>query len=344
MRPAIVNPADLPYWDDLVLATKDYSFFHCADWAQVLCATYNYKPAYFMLHDRGKLPALIPVMDVDSLLTGRRGVSLCFTDYCEPLVEDQETFDFLLGRIIEHGRKSGWEHLEFRGGRQFLSNAPAYAAYMGHSLALSANEHDLLSSFRDSTRRNIRKAREKGVSTKICKDFASVKEFYRLHCMTRKRHGLPPQPFHFFRNVYDCVIARNRGFVVLAAHGGRNVSGAVYFHFGTKALYKYGASDETHQHLRANNLVMWEAIRWYATNGFSTFCFGRTDHDNKGLQQFKNGWGTTGKEIFYYRFDLRKEKFVSDDTGHQVQHLRYFRSLPNPVLKTIGQLLYRHMG
>jgi len=40
---------------------------------------------------------------------------------------------------------------------------------------------------------------------------------------------------------------------------GRNsVAGAIFFHSGGQAIYKFGASDETFQHFRGNNLVMWE--------------------------------------------------------------------------------------
>jgi len=49
--------------------------------------------------------------------------------------------------------------------------------------------------------------------------------------------------------------------VVLASFDQENVAGAIYFHLGEKAVFKYGASDKKFQHLRANNLVMWEAIK-----------------------------------------------------------------------------------
>ena len=38
-------------------------------------------------------------------------------------------------------------------------------------------------------------------------------------------------------------------------------------------IYKYGASDERHQNLRANNRVMWEAIRRHAADGFAILDF-----------------------------------------------------------------------
>jgi lipid II:glycine glycyltransferase (peptidoglycan interpeptide bridge formation enzyme) len=107
--------------------------------------------------------------------------------------------------------------------------------------------------------------------------------------MTRKEHGLPPQPFHFFKKIHDHIISKNLGVVVLASFDRENVAGAIYFHIGEKAVFKYGASDKKFQHLRANNLVMWEAIKWYSQNGYRSLCFGRTEPENQGLLQFKSG-------------------------------------------------------
>ena len=45
---------------------------------------------------------------------------------------------------------------------------------------------------------NIKKALKEGVEVQLHNSFESVKSFFKLNCMTRKRHGLPPQPFKFF--------------------------------------------------------------------------------------------------------------------------------------------------
>ena len=48
-----------------------------------------------------------------------------------------------------------------------------------------------------------------------------------------------------------------------------------------------------YQNLRANNLVMWEAIKYYSAKGFELFSFGITKPDNEGLRKFKLGWGAS---------------------------------------------------
>ena len=115
-------------------------------------------------------------------------------------------------------------------------------------------------------------------------------------------------------------------------------------HFGHKAIYKYGASDSRYQQLRANNLVMWEAIRWYAGRGFKEFCFGRTEPENEGLLQFKRGWGPRERSIKYYRFDLRQNAYVKEKQKIHGFHNKVFSRMPMPMLKLAGEMLYKHIG
>ena len=113
---------------------------------------------------------------------------------------------------------------------------------------------------------------------------------------------MPPQPFRFFQNIYEEIISRGDGFVVLAKLASRSIAAAVFFEFNGNAVYKFGASDESQQYRRANNLVMWEAIKRLAQRGCRTLHFGRTELGNEGLRRFKRGWGAIEEVIPYCRF------------------------------------------
>ncbi len=361
----ILDPTQYKGWDDLILTNPDYSFFHSLAWARTLFESYHYTPQYFTIIHDGRVLALMPIMEVNSFLTGRRGISLPFTDYCKPIYNGNIGFVPLFNQVIEFGRKHGWKYIELRVNHNLIPNSfspnsnglslthnsqpetcsiiPSLT-YLGHVLDLSRGEEQVFSSFRDSTKRNTQKAMRENVEVEIDHSLESVKEFYRLHCLTRREHGLPPQPFHFFKKIYDHVISKNLGMVVLASLGQEKVAGAVYFHFGEKAVYKYGASDKKFQHLRANNLVMWKAIQWYSQNGYKSLCFGRTELENQGLIQFKSGWGTLEQQINYYRYDLKKGSFVPGSSKVTGFHNKIFRNLPIPILNKIGALLYKHIG
>lgn len=338
----MANPLEDPAWDELAVSHPDYTFFSGNAWARVLCDTYGYHPCYIVARDGKRLAGMLPVMEVRSWLTGTRGVSLPFTDECPPLTSDSATSQMLLAQLTEYGRDRGWKYWECRGIRDMPTGTPVASTYFGHVLNLTPGEGRLFERFKTTVRTAIRKAEQAGVQVETSRTWDALRTFYTLHCGTRRKHGLPPQPLRFFRNIHEHVLARNLGTVVIARHQQRPIAGAVFFRLGTKAIYKYGASDEAFLDLRGNNLAMWHAIQWYARSGCESFHFGRTDANADGLRRFKLGWGATEEAISYVRYDYRAGSYVSAAGKVFRWRGKVASRLPLPVLRALGVLLYRH--
>jgi hypothetical protein len=338
----LLNPLETPNWDDMLRQSAQATVFHTAAWARVLVESYGYTPLYFTLLDQDRLVGLIPVMEVDSFLTGKRGVALPFTDRCDPVCPDAGTFDNLLQGVLEYGRKARWKTVEFRGEYGSLHGRPAGALYLQHDLVLPPEPEAARRSFRSSTSRNIRKAENEGVSVSVDTRLESMAAYYRLHCVTRRAHGLPPQPWAFFQKIHEHMFTKGCGFVVTAERERKCIAGAVYFYFGNKAIYKFGASDPSFQPLRPNNLVMWCAIRWCCQKGIRRLSFGRTDCTHQGLIQFKRGWGAEEHPLEYYKYDFRLSNFAPDTVPKTTYS--FCKIMPVPMLRVAGNLLYRHVA
>jgi len=278
------------------------------------------------------------------MLTGKRGVCLPFTDFCEPLAANAESFKALLDKALELGHGRRWKYLEIRGGDTYLERMPPSGVYWGHELDLRPGHDRLLSLMRDSTRRNIKKAYGKELEINISTSADAMKEFCRLNVLTRRDHGLPPQPDRFFNILYDRVISQKMGFIVAASIDKQVIAANVYLHFDDEIIYKYGASDKRYLQMRANNLIMWEAIKYSCDKGFKKLLFGRTEPQHKGLMQFKDGWGAKPYKIQYYRYDFNKNSFRGSDKAIPGKLQKIISKLPVPILKTAGRILYRHMG
>ena len=339
-----INPCEYPAWDDLIISTKDYSFFHSSAWAKVLTETYHYRPLYFTKFDDGRIKGMLPIMEIKSNITGHRGVSLPFSDACEPIVIGKSNFDELFRNLLVYAEKSNWRYFELRGGKNYLNNCPPLLYHYSHTLNFDQSEEKIFNSFRDSTRRNIRKAAKERVRVKIFNSFDALKKFYSLHCITRKYHGVPPQPFLFFKKIHTHVLSKNHGIVALGTFHEQLVAAAVFFHFGNKAIYKYSASDRNYQNFRANNLIVWEAIKWYLKRGYQELSLGRTESNNRGLLQFKDGWSKQRTEIKYYKYNLKSKKFETQRKLLSSFHTKIFRRMPLSMLNTLGSILYKHIG
>lgn len=344
LDPRIVNPLEQAGWDRQIATFPNATFFHSAAWARVLYETYGYQPLYLATAEGEGFTGILPLMGVDSWLTGKRGVSLPFTDVVPPLVHDSAAFGSLFARAQELGSQHGWKYVECRGGRELLPSAPASTSFFNHVLDLRREEQALFGSFDESTRRAVRKAEKAGLVVEFSRTLEATKDFYRLLRQTRQRHGVPPQPFRFFSAIQRHVLEPGQGCVALVKHQGAPIAGAIYFHFGRQVIYKFGASNTVFQNLRANNLVMWRAIQDYVRRGFESLDFGRTSLGNEGLRKFKLGWGTREQTIEYVRYDFRSGAYVQARDESAGWHTRVFNRMPTWLAEPIGWLLYPHMG
>jgi hypothetical protein len=283
-------------------------------------------------------------MEVRSPFTGRRGVCLPFSDACEPLIFAQEMVGLVRDQLLRFTQERRWKYLEIRGGREMLSESAAPSEkYYGHKLDLAVGAEKLFARFQSRSRGAIRKAEKSGLTVETSKTRQATLEFYRLHVRTRRRHGLPPQPISFFMNIYEHIIKPGFGFTVLAHRGSRPIASAIFFRFGKNALYKFGASDKKFQQLRANNLVMWQAIQFLARTGAEKLHFGRTECENDGLRQFKLSWGTEEETIGYFRVDPSGRRGLAPARSNSGFHKKIFGRLPLAVNRLAGSMIYPHL-
>ncbi len=341
----IADPIEDSSWDEQMLIHANATIFHTSTWARVLNGAFGYKPFYFCTYDGNQLTTCLPVMEIDSLLLGRKGKTLPFTDHCDFLGSDLAESRQLLDKVLDFGRSRKWKSYELRGGTDSLENVAAQRKCYSHVISLEQGVDHVYAKIRGSSRRNIKRAQQSGVQIQHHDSMDSVKAYYRLHCITRKRQGYFTQPFVLFQKIYEEVIAKGFGFVSLALLHGQPIAGAIYFHANGHASYVYGASDKSFQHHRPNNLMLWDAIQRCIELKCQALDLGATEDSNNGLRQFKNSMASTEKTIHYYKYDFRQAEFMNHNESHLNDlRLAVGKKLPTSVLNAVGSLLYKHHG
>jgi len=338
----IVNPLVDSEWDEWVGSHPEASIFHSAAWARVLVETYGHQPCYLRICVPGELVALVPIMEVQSLLTRLRGVCMPFSDYCRPLLFSRLCQTAVMEKLRQVARERSWHYLELRGDSLMPPEAVAAEVYYGHSLVLRPAV-ELFAHFTSSVQRAIRKAEKMGLSAEIHSTPEAMSDFYRLHVRTRRRHGVPPQPKSFFASIQRNIIEPGLGFIVLVRRGCEAIATAMFFKSEATALYKFGASDERAQEFRGNNLAMWKAIEFLTQAGAKILHFGRTNLENEGLRRFKLSWGTTEEKIRYGKFSISADSWMGPQSYRVTFHNRVFRALPTSANRLAGVLIYPHL-
>ena len=101
--------------------------------------------------------------------------------------------------------------------------------------------------------------------------------FYRLLRMTRRRHGLPPQPISWFRNLLSNMA--ERAAIHIASKDSQPVAGVLTLAFRTTTYYKYGGSDAAYHALGAMPFLFWRVIQAARQRGSTVLDLGRSDLD-----------------------------------------------------------------
>ena len=340
---SLMNPLLDKEWDDAVSAHPDATIFHSTAWARVLVDTYGHRPCYVQISLNGGLLALVPMMEVRSVLTRSRGICLPFSDYCAPLTFSSFGHERVTQKLQQIAHERCWSYFELRSHSIVPVNTPASESYYGHFLDLRIGPEALISNFASSVKRAVRKAQRSGLNVSIQSSPDAMAQFYELHVRTRRRHGVPPQPRSFFINIQRHLISSGFGFIVLVECQKAPIAAAMFFKMGRCAVYKFGASDERLQELRPNNLAMFEGIKYLAKGGAETLHFGRTDKENEGLQRFKLSWGATEEEIAYARFEMASGSWKHSRDRRSKLHKRIFRALPASLNRLAGAMIYPHL-
>jgi len=338
------DPLTYKGWNELLLNSPGCSIFHTENWAAVLAKTYRYHPHYFFEKNSSKFEFLLPVMEVQSWITGPRGVCLPFSDLCPPIVGGNIRFPDNFSQVIDMTKDYHWNHLEIRGGAAMRELTTPSLSYCLHTLTLQRNPEDVFRSFRSNYRSKVKKAVESDLKVDILYSREAINSYYKLHCLKRQRHGLPPQPLLFFKNIYDHIISQKLGFIALAFYKQNIIAGAIFFVWRDRALYKFGASDTKFERLNPNYLVFWHAIQWLCMQHYTELSFGRTDINNAGLIQFKDGWGAQRDHLDYYKYNYKSASFMPSSQDSSEKGYLILKKIPIPILRTMGSILYRHMG
>ncbi|MFC1710472.1 lipid II:glycine glycyltransferase FemX [Patescibacteria group bacterium] len=161
---------------------------------------------------------------------------------------------------------------------------------------LTPTEEDLLKSFQSKTRYNIRLSKRKGVTVS---ENNSKKAFEKYIALTRET--VERQKFHshtesYHRRMWKMLhldmIKNNKkpiARLLTARYKGKIITCWMVFVWKNFLYYPYGASTHKHKNVMANNLMMWEAIRYGKALGLKTFdLWGR--EEGKGFTRFKEGY------------------------------------------------------
>jgi CelD/BcsL family acetyltransferase involved in cellulose biosynthesis len=332
-----LEPLDGDSWRTFVESSEGSCPFHHPAWAALMTESHGYQGFAVTVVEGGEIVAGLPVLAVSR----GRWLALPFADYCPPLARDEASFATLVSGLNDLRKENGVGEVEVRAELRGADVHPVRFS-LRHALALQPDPEALRSTFNQSrVRRGIGQAERAGVVVRRGESSADLADvFYRLHLKTRRRLGKPVQKREFFELLWKRILEPGLGFVLIAYAGSTPAAGAVYLSSYGATTYLYGASDPDQTKVRPNHMVMWKAIEWSCRLGDRTFDFGRTDPDNQGLRDFKNGWGTVEEPLVYTALADHPPSPSSGRLRTVAEGV--IRRAPPPASRLLGELLHRY--
>ncbi len=299
------NEEEVKEYEDFILNHEGTSFMQDLNWGKVKS---NWKQEAIYLREDGKIVAAMmlliqpvplnstfiyaprgPVCDVydidlvNRLIKEAEPVAKKYKSYVLKF-DPQVIYDEKLDNMY---KKAGYKTTGYKPDADDLIQP-------GHNMVLNIDgktEEELMKSFAEKTRYNIRLSGRKGVTVRYSRDVEDLKKFYEIYEVTTIRDKIGKRPYEYFERMleaYDETKLR----IYIAEHEGQALAAAIATNIGGELFYVYGASSNEKRNLMPNYAMQMAMIRWGIETGCKTYnCGGVLNLDpNNGLYKFKIGF------------------------------------------------------
>lgn len=320
--------------------------YHTMAWRQIVQNTYGYTPHYITAKDSAQTVGLLPLFEVNSLISGRHLSAIPFSQFVSVLYETEDVLEGLVTQAKELACQVQCRYIEVRGSAAPLTKFGFQVAthYWISTLSLQVDQKTLWRNLHHSTRRNIKKARKNDLYVRRARTTANFEKFYHLMLETRRRQGSPPYPAQLFTMLQKMPQAR----LYLVSDERQDLAGIIIFCYGDQVIYAYGASvsDLGLLRLRPNDLLFWTVITEMREEGYKIFNFGTTPINHKSLLRFKENWGSQSQPLAYaYWLNTITQIPLLERESRKVKLVSAFiRWMPLWSLRFVGRFLFKHLG
>lgn len=305
MAKALLRPAtesEIGQWDELVVANPDGGhFLQTKAWAEFRSGR-GYKP-HFLIFEDGEIkvavlflerkvsgfgafwyapkgPGVIDIKQLDRFLEALRQSQ---PKACFARVEPTVLFDTAnaKSRVLEP-----------------LVAARAQILKATIVVNIGGDEDDVIASFKQKTRYNVRLAERKGVTVEAVEaSEANLNKMYDLMTATQQRAGYFLHTREYFLDMWRAFAEAGQGQLFFASYQGQVLAGVFAIYLGQKAWYKDGGSTREHSNVMAPYLLQWEVMKWLRSKGVVSYdMVGVAPRSESGhhimdsLEHFKSGF------------------------------------------------------
>jgi FemAB-related protein (PEP-CTERM system-associated) len=321
---------------------------HRATWPGLIAKVFGHRDRSLLATQDGAVVGILPLVEIRTRLFGHSLRSLPFCVYGGPVAVTAEAGRALLARATELLQASGAAALELRN-LDALSDDwfddPARwpvrdGLYATFRKPIAADDETNLKAIPRKQRAMVRKGIERGLSSEVGRDVATL---HRVYGESVRNLGTPVFPRKWFAALLDAFPEASD--VVVIRDDESPVAAVLNFYWRDEVLPYYGGGTAAARSCHANDFLYWATIRHATQRGARLFDFGRSKFDT-GAFAFKKNWGFEPRPLAY-RFRLRPGAAIPEQNPLNPKYrlmIAAWKRLPLPVAALLGPRLVRGLG
>jgi FemAB-related protein (PEP-CTERM system-associated) len=334
------QPADRAAWNDFVGNHREGTFFHLAQWQDVLREAFGHRSHYLLAERAGQIAGVLPLALVSSALFGRALVSTPFCVYGGIVSSDEDAHRALTEHACALARRLRVDYLELRNRRRQHPQWPAKDLYVTFRKPIAPESEANMLAIPRKQRAMVRKGIQKGLRSRIDSD---TRTHYALYSESLRNLGTP-----VFSRKYLDTLQRVFGKdceILTVLHEEQPVASVLNFYFRDEVLPYYGGGGAAARPVAANDFMYWEVMERARQRGLRLFDYGRSKRDT-GSFDFKVHWGFDPEPLCYEYYLVRARSMpnLSPTNPSYSRAIRVWQRLPLWLTQRLGPRVAAHLG
>jgi FemAB-related protein (PEP-CTERM system-associated) len=332
--------SDRPAWNAFVRAHPEGTFFHLAEWQDVLRRSFGHATHYLLAESGGEIRGVLPLAHVKSLLFGNALVSTPFCVYGGIVAAGEPSRAALERRACDLARSLDVDHVEMRNRRRSHPEWPCKDLYVTFRKEFSDDAEKNMLAIPRKQRAMVRKGIKEGLRAETDE---RVDRHYEMYSESLRNLGTP-----VFAKNYLKVLKKVFGDaceIVTIVHGQRPVASVLNFYFRDEVLPYYGGGNQEARAVAGNDFMYWQVMERARARGCRIFDYGRSKRGT-GAFDFKSYWGFSPEPLYYeYYLVKRKEMPNLSPTNPKFSRaIELWRRLPLRLTQLVGPPVAKYLG
>jgi FemAB-related protein (PEP-CTERM system-associated) len=327
-------------WNAYVHAHPEGTFFHLADWQDVLHRAFAHRTRYLLAERHGAIVGVLPLAELKSRLFGHALVSTPFGVYGGIVADDDLAHAALTRAACELARELGVDHLEMRNRRRQHPDWPVKDLYVTFRKVIDRDSEKNMLAIPRKQRAMVRKGFKEGLRAEVDE---RVDRHYDLYAESLRNLGTPVFAKRYLEILKD--VFGEACDIVTILNGDRAIASVLNFYFRDEVLPYYGGGTQEARAVAGNDFMYWQVMERAREKGCRIFDYGRSKRGT-GAFDFKTYWGFEPEPLHYEYYLVRRKEMpnLSPTNPKFGQAIELWRKLPLKLTQVLGPPVAKYLG